>query len=122
MIDWENSRTLEYDTLKKQRYFSILYGPAWYPAYLTYSLRYYQTTGGYDTFYSSEYGNQMIYYFQSIQKERYLRKQNTLDVGSLGFVLYGALRRYKSFVMNMYKMTPSQALKYFKKTKRNVSI
>lgn len=139
LIDWENSRTLDYDTLTKQRYlglspmyFQILYGSAWYPAFSVALLKYYQETGGYDTYVTSEYANRMISYFQDLfskysPKQVFEKTKYTLDVSALGFILYGALRnpalhRYKSFVMNMYKMTPTQALKYFKKTKRNVSI
>jgi len=139
LIDWENSRTLDYDTLVQQRYlglspmyFQILYGAAWYPAFSVALLKYYQETGGYDTYVTSEYANRMTSYFQDLfskhtPKEVFEKTKYTLDVGTFGFILYGALRnpalrRYESFVMNMYKMTPSQALKYFKKTKRNVSI
>jgi hypothetical protein len=87
-------------------------------------MRFYRTTGG-----SPEYGERMISYFQDLfskysPKQVFEKTKYTLDVSTFGLVLSGALRnpllvRYKPFIMNMYKMTPGQALKTFQKTKKN---
>lgn len=130
LIDWENSRPLDYDVLLKQRYlglspmyFQLLYGAAWYPTFSVALLKYYRETGRYD----SKYATQLISHFSSLfqkytPKTVFEKTKYTLDVGAFGFILYGAMnnpviQRYQSFIMNMYKMSAKEALDTFQKNK-----
>ena len=139
LIDWENSRSLDYDVLIKQRYlglspmyFKILYGSAWYPAFSIALLKYYRETGGYDTYTTSEYANQLIAYFSNLfqnhsTSEVFEKTKNSLDVATFGFILYGAMKRnpaisrYRNFIMNMYKMSAKEAFDAFKRLKTRKS-
>jgi serine/threonine protein kinase len=127
LIDWENSRVLDYEILKTKRYlglspmyFQILYGSAWYPAFSVALLKYYRETGG-----TSDYANRVISYFSSLfqkhtPKEVFEKTKYTFDVGTFGFILDGSKRnpyvpkRYYPFINSMYKMNASEALSVFK--------
>jgi len=129
LIDWENSRILDYDTLVKQRYlgaspmyFQILYGPAWYPAFKIALFKYHKEFGVENSIYS----NALITHFSSLfqrytPKEVFEKTKYTLDVGTFGHVLYGIMSRspglyiYRTFIMNMYRMTAKEALAAFRK-------
>lgn len=138
LIDWENSRTLDYDVIRQHRYlgsspmyFQILYGPAWYPAFSVALLKYHDETGVDDY----EYGNAMIAYFTSLfqkksPKEVFEKTKYTLDVGTFGFILYGAMKRnpalsrYRSFIMKIFTMNAKEALHAFQKknTRKNTPL
>jgi len=138
LIDWENSRTLDYDVIHKHRYlglspmyFQMLYGPAWYPAFSVALLKYHMETGVHDY----EYANAMIAYFASLfqkysQKDVFEKTKYTLDVGTFGFILYGAMKRnpalsrYRSFIMKLFTMNAKEALHAFqkKKTRKNTRV
>ena len=123
LIDWENSRELDYDVLKQKRffglspmYFQILYGSAWYPAFSLALLKYYKETGG-----TREYANGMISYFSDLfqrytPREVFEKTKYTLDVGAFGFILDGMNppKRYHAFIHSMYKMSAKEALKKIK--------
>jgi len=127
LIDWENSRRLDYEELKQKRYlglspmyFQILYGSAWYPAFSIALLKYNRETG------SSDYGNRVIAYFSELfqkytPKEVFEKTKYTLDVATFGFILDGSKRnpsvpkRYHTFINTMYKMSASEALSTFRK-------
>jgi len=131
LIDWENSRKLDYPYLVKHRYlglsplyFKILYGPAWYASFNIALLKYYRETGGYDTYISSNYANNIIQYydtlFQHSNEEVFQQVKYELDLTAFGMILYGmslrnqALSKYHDFIMNLYKMkNASSALKTF---------
>jgi serine/threonine protein kinase len=131
LIDWENSRELNYEFLKNRRflglspmYFKILYGSAWYPAFSIALLKYYQEVGGY-----SEYAYQMIVYFSDLFKvssteEVFEKVKYQLDVATFGMLLHGIIMRnpnlekYKTRVMQLYKLDASSALKLFKSKTR----
>jgi hypothetical protein len=134
LIDWENSRPLEYEFLTKQRYlglsplyFKILYGGAWYPAFSAALLKYYQETGGYDTYTSSEYATIVIKHYSELfskhsTEEVFNLVKYELDLTAFGFILYGmikrnpSLKKYNFFVMNLFKMkNASTALYEFNK-------
>ena len=124
LIDWENSRELDYDGLKQKRffglspmYFQILYGSAWYPTFSLALLKYYKETGG-----TREYANGMISYFSNLfqhytPREVFEKTKYALDVGALGFILDGMNppKRYHTFIHSMYKMSAKEALIQFKK-------
>jgi serine/threonine protein kinase len=132
LIDWENSRVLDYESLQSKRYlglspmyFQILYGNAWYPAFSIALLKYNQETG------SSDYGTRVTAYFSELfqkysPKEVFEKTKYTLDVGTFGFILDGTKKnpsvpkRYHAFINRMYKMTASEALAIFKKKTRRV--
>jgi len=138
LIDWENSRTLDYEAIRKHRYlglspmyFQMLYGPAWYPAFSFALLKYHQETGVHDY----GYANAMIAYFASLfqtysPKDVFEKTKYTLDVGTFGFILYGAMKRnpallrYRSFIMKLFTMNAKEALHAFqkKKTRKNTSV
>ena len=127
LIDWENSRRLDYEELKQKRYlglspmyFQILYGSAWYPVFSIALLKYNRETG------SSDYGNLVISYFSELfqkhtPKEVFEKTKYTLDVSAFGFFLDGSKRnpsvpkRYHAFINHMYKMSASEALSTFRK-------
>lgn len=127
LIDWENSRLLDYELLKTKRYlglspmyFQILYDSSWYSAFSIALFKYYRETGG-----TSEYANRMISYFSSLfqkytSKEVFEKTKYTLDVGTFGFILDGSKqnpyvpKRYYPFINSMYKMNASEALSVFK--------
>jgi serine/threonine protein kinase len=131
LIDWENSRKLDYEFLKGRRflglspmYFKILYGNAWYPSFSVALLKYYQELGGY-----SEYGYQMIVYFSDLFKENsteetFEKVKYQLDVATFGMLLHGIIMRnpnlekYKDRVMKFYKLDASSALRLFKSNTR----
>lgn len=135
LIDWENSRTLDYDVIRQHRYlglspmyFQMLYGPAWYPAFSVALLKYHHETGVTDY----EYANAIISHFTSLfqkktPKEVFEKTKYTLDVGTFGFILYGAMKRnpalsrYRSFIMKLFTMNAKEALHAFqkKKTRKN---
>jgi serine/threonine protein kinase len=135
LIDWENSRTLDYDAIWHHRYlglspmyFQMLYGPAWYPAFSVALLKYHHETGVHDY----DYANAMIAHFTSLfqkktPKEVFEKTKYTLDVGAFGFILYGAMKRnpalsrYRSFIMKLFTMNAKEALYAFqkKKTRKN---
>ena len=133
LIDWENSRVLDYDELKSKRYlglspmyFQILYGYAWYPAFSIALLKYNQETG------SSDYGTRVISYFSELfqkytPKEVFEKTKYTLDVGAFGFLLDGTKKnpsvpkRYHAFINRMYKMSALEALATFKKKTRRIA-
>jgi serine/threonine protein kinase len=136
LIDWENCRKLEYAFLEQHRYlglspfyFKVLYGSGWYPAFKIALLKYYQETGGYDTFTSSQYADQMIEYYQPLFKtpihETFKKVKNSLDLCAFGMILYGIMQRnpfiskkHHFFIMNLYKMkSAAEALKRFKSKK-----
>ena len=141
LIDWENSRMLNYEYLVKQRYlglspmyFKILYGSAWYPAFSTALLKYYQETGGYDTYTSSEYANTVVSHYSDLfskhsTEEVFEKVKYELDLTAFGFILYGImirnpmLKKYDFFIMNLFKMKNARnALHTFSKlnkTRRN---
>lgn len=138
LIDWENSRTLDYDVIRQHRYlglspmyFQMLYGPAWYPAFSVALLKYHHETGVHDY----EYANAMIAHFTYLfqkksPKEVFEKTKYTLDVGTFGFILYGAMKRnpalsrYRSFIMKLFTMNAKEALHAFqkKKTRKNTPL
>ena len=142
LIDWENSRPLNYNFLTQQRYlglspmyFKILYGSAWYPSFSVALLKYYQETGGYDTYTSSEYATAVISHYSKLfstytTEQVFKLVKNELDLTAFGFILYGMVRRnsmlrkYRPFVMNLFKMKNAHtALREFSKlnkTKKNI--
>jgi serine/threonine protein kinase len=134
LIDWENSRKLDYDFLVKQRYlglspmyFKILYGSAWYHAFSTALLKYYQETGGYDTYTSSKYADSVNSHYTALfskhtTEEVFQQVKYELDLTAFGFILYGimvrnpTLKKYNHFIMNLFKMkNASIALHEFSK-------
>ena len=122
LIDWENSRKLDYSLLTEHRYlglspfyFKILYGVGWYAAFKVALLKYYSETGGYDTRITSQYADHMIDYYTSLFKEPMKKTFDTvkysLDLCAFGMILYGIMRRnplihkkHHFFIMNVYKM------------------
>lgn len=121
LIDWENSRKLDYSFLKEHRYlglspfyFKLLYGHGWYVAFKVALLKYYSETGGYDTRITSQYADHMIDYYTSLfkqpMKETFDKVKHSLDLCAFGMILYGIMRRnplihkYHFFIMNLYKM------------------
>lgn len=138
LIDWENSRKLDYQYLVKHRYlglsplyFKILYGPAWYASFSIALLKYYSETGGYDTFLSSTYANEIVQHydtlFQTATTEEVLDQvKYELDLTAFGMILYGmslrnpVVSKYHNFIMNLYKMkSAANALKKFNALKQN---
>ena len=134
LIDWENSRLLDYELLTTQRYlglspmyFKILYGAAWYPAFSVALLKYYKETGGYDTSTTSKYATMVNeHYTQLFSKGStenvFNQVKYELDLTAFGFILYGmiqrnpSLKKYNTFVMNLFKMkNASTALQEFNK-------
>jgi len=131
LIDWENSRRLDYDELISKRYlglspmyFQLLYGYAWYPAFSIALIKYTKETG------SIDYGNRVIAYFSELfqkytPREVFEKTKYTLDVATFGFILDGTKRnpsvpkRYHAFINTMYKMNAKEALATFKKNKTN---
>jgi len=130
LIDWENSRRLDYDELISKRYlglspmyFQLLYGYAWYPAFSIALIKYTKETGSID-------GNRVIAYFSELfqkytPREVFEKTKYTLDVATFGFILDGTKRnpsvpkRYHAFINTMYKMNAKEALATFKKNKTN---
>jgi serine/threonine protein kinase len=141
LIDWENSRQLDYHYLVKHRYlglsplyFKILYGPAWYASFTIALLKYYRETGGYDTYVSSNYANEIIQHYDTLfhdtTEEVFHQVKYELDLTAFGMILYGmslrnpSVSKYHDFIMNLYKMkSAANALKQFhalfSKTKKN---
>ena len=107
-------------------YFKILYGSAWYPAFSTALLKYYQETGGYDTYTSSKYADAVNSHYSALFKqsteEVFQQVKYELDLTAFGFILYGimsrnpTLKKYNHFIMNLFKMkNASIALHEFSK-------
>jgi serine/threonine protein kinase len=141
LIDWENCRELDLSFLKKNRYlglspfyFKVLYGTAWYPSFKIALVKYYQETGGYDTFTTSQYSENMIIYYSKLfdeysMEEIFEHVKNSLDLCAFGMILYGIMlrnplikKKHRPFIMNLYKMKNAMtALKLFraKKTRKN---
>ena len=137
LIDWENNRLLEYSFLKKNKYiglsplyFKINYGSAWYPAFKVALIKYFQETGGYDTYTHSQYATMMVEeytkWFDKYSDEEIVEQiKYSLDLCAFGMVLYGIMRRnpnikksHHTFIMNLYKMKDaSTALKLFRNHK-----
>lgn len=142
LIDWENNRLLEYSFLTKHQYlglspmyFKIMYGSAWYPAFKVALVQYFKETGGYDTYGSSKYAENIItYYKQWFDKykieEIFEQLKYSLDLCAFGMILYGIMQRnpnikksHHKFIMNLYRVKDaSSALKLFRnnKTKKHV--
>lgn len=136
LIDWENCRKLNYSFLKQHRYlglspfyFKVLYGSGWYPVFKIALLKYYRETGGYDTFATSRYADQMIDYyrplFETPMDKTFERVKHSLDLCAFGMILYGIMlrnpfisKKHQYFIMNLYKMkSAAEALKRFKSKK-----
>jgi serine/threonine protein kinase len=131
LIDWENSRELDYAFLKQRRflglspmYFKILYGNAWYPSFSVALLKYYREVGGH-----SEYANQMISHFSELFKmhsteDVFELVKYQLDVATFGMLLHGIieknpkLEKYKERVMQFYHLDAPSALRLFKSKTR----
>jgi serine/threonine protein kinase len=131
LIDWENSRPLDYTFLTKRRflglspiYFKILYGSAWYPSFSVALLKYYREVGGHIV-----YVNQMISYFSELFKSHstedvFEMVKYQLDVATFGMLLHGIivnnpkLEKYKEKVMQFYQLDAPSALRLFKSKTR----
>lgn len=141
LIDWENCRKLDYSFLTQHRYlgsspfyYKLLYGPGWYPAFKVALLNYYRETGGYDTPLTSAYADSMIEYyelFKGTMEETFDKVKYSLDLCSLGFILYGimlrnpTIKKHYGFIMSIYKLKNAKvALELFKskKTRKNIFI
>ena len=137
LIDWENNRLLEYSFLKKNKYvglsplyFKIKYGAAWYPTFKVALIKYFQETGGYDSYTHSQYATTMVEeytkWFDKYSDEEIVEQvKYSLDLCAFGMVLYGIMLRnpnikksHRTFIMNVYKMKDAAtALKLFRNHK-----
>ncbi len=137
LIDWENNRLLEYSFIKKNKYlglsplyFRINFGPAWYPAFKVALIKYFQETGGYDSYTHSRYATTMVeeytkWFDKYSDKEILEQVKYSLDLCAFGMILYGIMLRnsnikksHHPFIMNLYKMKDAvTALKLFRNHK-----
>jgi serine/threonine protein kinase len=144
LIDWEMGRKLNYKTITSNftmgscpAYYILSFGAMWETAYLKMIPHIIDLTGANDanSNSTSQYLLDGVEYYKKIfeeersQERAFNKVKNGLDLFSFGAVLYGILQHntevksskkyedYVNFVNDMYKETPRNAVKQFRKIK-----